>query len=110
MHTILLIWKHSKYYNTPPRLVVLIREICNAIIAKARDFISGPAIFALIGEGDSKEACNKLQIAIDISTKFKDTYFEYKAKANGGWKLTTNALFVRLDSFLERCHDILNLC
>lgn len=35
MHGILLIWKHSKHYNTPPRLVVLIREICNAIIAKA---------------------------------------------------------------------------
>jgi dynein heavy chain len=35
MHTILLIWKNSHYYNTPPRLVVLIREICNAIITKA---------------------------------------------------------------------------
>lgn len=23
--------------------------------------------------------------------------------------MTTNALFVRLDSFLERCHDILHL-
>ncbi|MBK8156724.1 MAG: hypothetical protein IPK55_12360 [Streptococcus sp.] len=32
MHTILLIWKHSQYYNTPSKLVVLIREICNAII------------------------------------------------------------------------------
>ena len=109
MHTILLIWKHSKYYNTPPRLVVLIREICNAIINKARDFISGPAIFNMIEEGEAKEACNKLQTAIDVCTKFKDIYFEYKAKANGGWKLTTNALFIRLDSFLERCHDILHL-
>jgi dynein heavy chain len=35
MHTILLIWKSSRFYNTPPRLVVLIREICNAIISKA---------------------------------------------------------------------------
>jgi len=40
---------------------------------------------------------------------FKDSYFEYKAKAENTWKLTTNALFVRLDSFLERCHDILHL-
>jgi dynein heavy chain len=45
MHKILLSWQKSKYYNTPPRLVVLIREICNTIIAKARDFINGPAIF-----------------------------------------------------------------
>ena len=36
MHVILLIWENSKSYNTPSRLVVLIREICNAIIEKAR--------------------------------------------------------------------------
>ena len=48
MHTILLIWNNSRHYNTPPRLVVLIREICNSIIANARDFVSGPAIFSLI--------------------------------------------------------------
>ena len=29
MHTILLIWRNSKFYNTPGRLVVLMREICN---------------------------------------------------------------------------------
>jgi len=34
MHTILLIWQHSNHYNTPSRLVVLIREICNAIITQ----------------------------------------------------------------------------
>lgn len=34
MHTILLIWTYSQYYNTPSRLVVLIREICNAIISQ----------------------------------------------------------------------------
>lgn len=32
MHTILLIWTYSQYYNTPSRLVVLIREISNAVI------------------------------------------------------------------------------
>jgi len=109
MHIILLIWKHSKYYNTPPRLVVLIREICNAIIAKAVGFINGRVISQMISDHEEKDACNKLQTVIDICHKFKDIYFEYKAKANGGWKLTTNALFVRLDSFLERCHDILHL-
>ncbi len=63
----------------------------------------------MIEEGEAKEACNKLQMVIDICTKFKDFYFEYKAKAEGAWKLTTNALFFRLDNFLERCYDILHL-
>ena len=102
MHTILLIWKHSKYYNTPPRLVVLIREICNEIIRKAREHVSGSEIFALISSEETTEACEKLQQTIDICTKFKDAYFDYKSQANGTWKLTTNALFVRLDCFLER--------
>jgi dynein heavy chain len=39
MQTILLIWQYSQHYNTPARLVVLIREICNAIIIRCRDAI-----------------------------------------------------------------------
>ena len=60
MHIILLIWKNSRYYNTPPRLVVLIREICNAIITKAQDFVNGPMIFQLISSEETVEACDKL--------------------------------------------------
>lgn len=36
MFTISLIWNHSTNYNTPSRLVVLIRQICNAIIKQCR--------------------------------------------------------------------------
>lgn len=32
MHTMLLIWKHSKYYNTSARFVTLLQEICNDLI------------------------------------------------------------------------------
>jgi dynein heavy chain len=32
VHTIVLIWEHSKYYNVPTRLTVLLREICNDVI------------------------------------------------------------------------------
>jgi dynein heavy chain len=60
MHTILLIWTHSKYYKSPPRLVVLIREICNAIISKAREFASGETIFSLIKSDEPQEAYQKL--------------------------------------------------
>ena len=36
LHTIMLIWKHSTYYNTPSRLVILIREICNFLLHQER--------------------------------------------------------------------------
>ena len=109
MHTILLIWTYSQHYNTPSRLVVLIREICNAIINRCRHDIDGPKIFTLIKGDSEKEAHDKLTLALDVCSRFKDAYFEYKTKAKNQWKITTNALFVRLDSFSERCQDIMHL-
>lgn len=109
MHTIRLIWTYSQHYNTPSRLVVLIREICNAIINRCRNYIDGPKIFAFIQGEEPQEAHEKLILALDVCSKFKDAYFEYKAKSKNQWKITTNALFVRLDSFSERCQDIKHL-
>jgi dynein heavy chain len=111
MHTCLLIYKHSRHYNTPPRLVVLIKEICNAIITRANDYINGLQVAGALTSGSEEvtEVCKKLETTIDICTKFKDAYFEYRAKADGQWKLTLNALFSRLDAYTERCHDIHHL-
>lgn len=109
MHTIQLIWNYSNHYNTPSRLVVLIREICNAIINRCRTYIDGPKIFAFVQGGEAIEAHEKLVLALDVCTKFKDAYFEYKAQSKSQWKITTNALFVRLDHFSERCQDIKHL-
>ena len=106
MHTILLIWNYSEHYNTPSRLVVLIREICNAIIIKCCSEINGPQIFDFIKGEDIGVAHNTLSTCIDVCYKFKDAYFDYKSQSKNQWKITTNALFVRLDSFLERCQDI----
>ena len=40
VHLIMLVWKHSRFYNTPARLVVLMREICNDLIRQARVYVS----------------------------------------------------------------------
>ena len=47
MHKCMLVWRHSRHYNTPARLVVLFREICNALIAKAREYMDCNDIFVL---------------------------------------------------------------
>lgn len=109
MHTIYLIWQHSKFYNTSNRLGVLIREICNAIITRGQEFLNAQTIFQLIEEGEAREAYTRMQVEIDICTKFRDLYFEYKTKANEEWKTPVNKLFQRLDTFIERCQDILFL-
>jgi dynein heavy chain len=109
MHTILLIWTYSNYYNTPARLLVLIREICNAIINQCHKAVDGEQIFELIKNEAPGEAHQKLVAALDTCAAFKDAYFEYKGKSQNAWKITSNALFVRLDSYQERCQDVMQL-
>ena len=50
-----------------------------------------------------------MSLALDVCSKFKDAYFDYKGKSKNQWKISTNALFVRLDAFAERCQDIMHL-
>lgn len=114
IHLVLLVWKSSAYYNTPARLVVLMRQICNTLIRHATDYLNGDTIFELLEAGETHQAVKILQNTLRVFGKFKSTYFDYKAKANvecpdNPWRIQNNAIFVRLDGFLERCHDILDL-
>jgi dynein heavy chain len=81
MHTIGLIWTYSTNYNTPARLLVLIRQICNAIIKQCRATIDGPKIFEAIKDEDSWSAHQKLTLCLEVCSKFKDAYFDYKARS-----------------------------
>ncbi len=113
-HVILLVWKHSKYYNSPTRLVLLIRKICNSIIIRASKFSDSENLFALAEQGQAAKAVEQLQTMIRVCNSFKKSYFSYKAIAEvecpeNPWRSHNNALFIRLDSFLERCHDILDM-
>jgi dynein heavy chain len=114
LHTILLIWRYSKYYNTPTRMAVLIREICNSVIGQAMKFIDGPSIFGMIASEESAECYEKLDRTLQICTAFKDSYVFYRdiaaaqSGSSEGWKMKNDALFVRLDAFRERCRDALD--
>jgi len=113
IHLLLMVWKSSAYYNTTSRLVIMIREICNTLIRQASIFLNGDEIFELIDSGDTQAAVKMLKTVLRIFGKFKSIYFEYKVKASvdcpdNPWTAQNNAVFIRLDSFLERCHDILD--
>jgi dynein heavy chain len=78
MHIILAIWKSSAYYNTPSRLVILMREIGNSLIRLAVTYLNGDTIFDLIEAGETQTAVKMLQTAIRVISKFKSTYLDYK--------------------------------
>lgn len=109
-HLLLLIWKHSPYYNTASRFVVLVREICNGIITEAHRYLSGSGIL----EMESNDASERLRKSIQVCNAFKHRYSIYKQRASeecpdNPWKFQNNALFGRLEAFLERCYDVLDL-
>jgi dynein heavy chain, axonemal len=116
VHTILLIWKNSDHYNKPMRLVVLVRMICNAVIAQAVKFVSGSdAIFAFLEDEDFLKAVDTLKTALKVCGAFKAIYFDFKDMAanecpQNPWAVTPAAIFVRLNAFMERCMDMLELC
>ena len=66
VHMIMLVWKHSKHYNTPARLVVLMREICNDLIEQARKFVCSEELFEL----DASEAVDRLMLTLKVCGTF----------------------------------------
>ncbi|KAL7699312.1 dynein heavy chain cytosolic putative [Lotmaria passim] len=108
-HFLYLLWTQSGFYNNPARLVFLIREMGNDLIEMAADHIS----IADFAEGfEKKEAIDRLSTALAICGEFKASYFQYKSHVSSvarPWKFQNAALFSRLDTFLERCHDLLDV-
>lgn len=114
LHITLLIWKNSKFYNTPSRLVVLVREVCNSVISQATKYVSGEQLFAMVEAEEAHIAANMLKMTLHVCSALKSTYAEYKALAStecpsNPWKIQSNAIFIRLDTFVERCHDLLEM-
>ena len=63
---------------------------------------------------EPQEAVDKLRLTARVLTAFKSYYFDNKARTleetpNNPWKFQNSALFGRLDAFLDRCNDVLNL-
>ena len=78
VHLLLMVWKNSQFYNTPARLVVIMREICNALIAHARAYVNAEELFSI----ESTEAEQRLKTTLRVMGTFKSVYFDYKSRAN----------------------------
>ena len=112
MHVLLMIWKHSKFYNTPPSLALLVRMLCNAIMQKANEFLgSTEELFGL----EPKEAVEKLMMVLDVCRQLKYDYYMYynlskTSCESNPWMSDRGNMFKRLDLFITRSEDLLHLC
>ncbi len=81
MHTIFLVWKHCKFYNTPGRLVVLVREICND--RQAASFVSGEQLFGMVQQ--LKLVLDQLKVRLDLGLRlsFESLHWEVPTLVGG---------------------------
>ena len=98
MHIVTFIWKHSDFYNTPSRLVILMTEVCNDLIRQAEKFLEPETIL----EEEPQDAVDKLKMSLRVCGMMKTVYFGYKARValecpDNPWRFQNSALFSRLD-------------
>jgi dynein heavy chain len=78
LHVILLIWVHSKFFNTTARIVILIREIFNYIIKRGQEYVNSQSMF----EVDAGEVVASLKDCIRICVAFKSIFCDNKSRTN----------------------------
>ncbi|XP_032831905.2 dynein axonemal heavy chain 9 isoform X1 [Petromyzon marinus] len=120
MRVVALVWRNSRFYRTPERIVVLLREICNLLIQQARLFINAEEVL----KGEAEENLARVREALSILRLFRSVYEEERAAlpslrkgidddggddgggGDDGWDFPPNTVFSRLDRFAERVTDV----
>ena len=91
--------------------------ICNGVIAAAQRFTSGKALWDLLNEEGGTGglvAISKMKTILRGATELKRVFNAYKAIAgvecpSNPWRVQSDAMFSRLDAFLQRAHDVLEI-
>ncbi|KAL1791277.1 dynein heavy chain 11, axonemal [Sigmodon hispidus] len=106
-HTICLMWSHSKFYNTPARVIVLLQEFCNLFIDQARTYLSPEDLL----KGEIEDALEKVQMAISILKTFQNSFFKSRKGLRSyftgknewrPWDFQSHLVFGRFNKFLDR--------
>uniref|UniRef100_A0A7S3YCK6 Uncharacterized protein n=1 Tax=Lotharella globosa TaxID=91324 RepID=A0A7S3YCK6_9EUKA len=112
-HLMIMTWKTSKSYNTKERLVNLMRENSNLVIQKAMAHCSGQDIWKFVNNDSTGDAKKLLAEVMQICKAFKTTFAEYQKIASqeledsgDTWDVEHNDVFMRLNTFIERCKDL----
>ena len=109
MHVILTIWRCSRFFNTPARLAALVHGVCDDVIGQAQEYMRKDGLWT-----EPREVVRRLTLTIGQCVALKEAYLAYRARsqeecAGNPWRVQLSILFGRLDSFVERCHDVLDL-
>ncbi|RVE54736.1 hypothetical protein evm_000503 [Chilo suppressalis] len=104
------IWMESPFYNSEARITNLFKALSNQIIILCRTYIKLDDLF----NGQTKKALGEFSKCIDCCKKYREIY-DVMAEAHndvnpGSWELDTGSIFNYIDSFVQRCFDMLDVC
>ena len=115
LNVIRLIWRHSRFYNTPDRLAGLLRKVSNEVITRCRDSISVHEILS----GDVHLSMQALEQSIAAGEAWRSLYDTTEAavaahaereSTGRSWDLDRSSIFAQIDAFVQRCHDLQEVC
>nr|CAD7395752.1 unnamed protein product [Timema poppensis] len=110
LHLFRVIWLHSPYYNSRERLSDLCRAFSNQIILQCCQAVDLPFIF----KGNSQAGIKILKDCIECCVMYKLLYEKISEahKENGDkvWVLDEASIFNHVDSFCQRCKDLIEVC
>eukprot|EP00736_Rhodelphis_marinus_P005351 Rmarinus@m.11280 len=111
LHTVYLVWKHSRTYRSTHHIVTLLTEFSNALADKVCDYISNCQLMDV----DEDEGLADISVALSIIGQFKEAIITYRALAGREegvidpehqWRFDSSIVCTRLNTVVDRCRDL----
>ncbi|XP_022235142.1 dynein beta chain, ciliary-like, partial [Limulus polyphemus] len=106
IHTVCLVWNHSKYYSSPSKIIVLIQKICNLLIDMCTHYLDPSNIF----KSELEESLEKVNTSFKVLNHFLRIYQDYRTNMSqyltnvkvNAWAFPDRRIFERFNLFLAR--------
>ncbi|KAM7334656.1 hypothetical protein ACRRTK_007976 [Alexandromys fortis] len=116
LSTICFIWATSEHYNTPSRVIVILREFCNQIIEMTRTYLSPDEVLKGL-QGEIEEVLNGISLSVGVLRELFHAYdfccanmkLFFKDKPPVPWEFPSSLAFSRMNSFFHRVQTIEDL-
>jgi len=104
--------KFSKFYNSKERISCLLRKISNEIVNRCKETISIQDML----DGNIEDVIKTIQDCIQCINSWKIAYQTVSKVIDEDesiifkWDFDGALIFAQLEAFLQRCHDLMDIC
>ncbi|XP_020290402.1 dynein heavy chain 2, axonemal [Pseudomyrmex gracilis] len=108
---ILFIWTESPFYNISSNIEILCECVSSQIIYQCQKYVNLQALL----DDCVEDKINILWKCISCCETYKIVYDKVTnitahVKSNRDWNVNEQLIFNRIDTFMQRCYDIIEIC